>query len=95
MDKPGAILLRIGARPDVRIWRQNSGSAQIGNRYVHFGVKGCADISGLVMPHGRRLEIEVKSPTGRQRREQVNFQRMIEKRFFVSQAVILATLLPA
>lgn len=73
-----AILLAWGSHPGLRIWRSNTGVAKMGDRSVRFGVVGQADISGLMLPSGRRLEIEVKSATGRQRPEQVVFQRMIE-----------------
>ena len=74
-----AILREFGTRPDLRLWRANTGVARFGKRVVAFGVPGQADLSGLFLPDGRRLEIEVKSPTGRQSREQRDFQAMIEK----------------
>jgi len=73
-----AILREFGTRPSMRIWRANVGVARIGRRVVRFGVPGQADITGI-LPGGRRIEIEVKSPTGRQTPDQVNFQRMIER----------------
>lgn len=45
---------------------------------VRFGVPGQADLTGI-LPGGRRLEIEVKSPGGRQSVEQRQFQAMIER----------------
>ena len=59
-------------------WRANTGVARIDKRVVRFGIPGQADLTGI-LPDGRRLEVEVKSPTGRQTRDQKNFQRMIEK----------------
>ena len=73
-----AILRAFGTRPDLRIWRANVGVARIGRRVVRFGVPGQADLTG-VLPNGRRIEIEVKSPDGRQSEDQANFQRMIER----------------
>ena len=61
-----------------RFWRANTGVAQIGKRFVRFGSPGQADLTGI-LPDGRRLEVEVKSATGRQTRDQKSFQRMIEK----------------
>ena len=72
------ILRAFGTRPGLRIWRQNCGVARIGERVVRFGVPGQADLTGI-LPDGRRLEIEVKSPTGRQTPQQAAFQNMIEK----------------
>jgi hypothetical protein len=72
------ILRTFGTLPRLRIWRANTGVAQIDKRFIRFGVPGQADLTGI-LPGGRRLEIEVKSPTGVQTPEQQNFQRMIEK----------------
>jgi hypothetical protein len=44
---------------------------------VRFGVPGQADISGILVG-GRRLEIEVKGPTGRMSDQQRKFRAMIE-----------------
>jgi hypothetical protein len=44
---------------------------------ISFGVTGQCDISGLVGPNGRRLEIEVKTGTGRLSDSQKNFRDMI------------------
>ncbi len=74
-----ATLLALGQRPDLRIWRSNTGAAKTDTgRIVRFGVKGQADISGLLRGSGRRLELEIKTDTGRQRPEQIQFQKMIE-----------------
>ena len=72
------ILRRFGTRADLRLWRSNAGVARMGNRVVRFGVPGQADLTGI-LADGRRLEIEVKSPTGRQTQDQKNYQRMIER----------------
>ena len=55
-------------------WRSNVGR----KHYMHFGLKGSADITGILKT-GIRLEIEVKDKTGKQSPEQIEFQRMIEK----------------
>lgn len=44
---------------------------------IRFGVPGQADISGLIGPDGRRLEIEVKTGTGKLHEGQKNFREMI------------------
>lgn len=75
----------------VRAWRQNSGTAQyaahavpayggevIRPRRVAFGLRGAADITGI-LPDGRRLEVECKRPGGRQEPHQKKFQAMIEE----------------
>jgi hypothetical protein len=47
-------------------------------RIVKFGTPGAADLSGI-LEDGRRIEIEVKTATGRQSEQQKRFQAMIEK----------------
>ena len=76
-----AILKAIGARPDVRLWPQRAGAgrALANNQVIRFGIPGCADLSGIVMGSGRRLEIEVKSDKGRQEPQQKRFQEMIQR----------------
>lgn len=79
-DIQRAILLTLGSRPDLRIWRQNTGMAfsADGRQAVRFGIPGQADLSGILIG-GRRLEIEVKGPRGRQTSEQQFFGAMITR----------------
>ena len=72
------IIRTFGTIPGLRIWRANVGSARLNGRRVTFGVVGQADLTGI-LPDGRRLEIEVKSPTGVQSDDQKNYQKMIER----------------
>lgn len=76
-----ALRLAIGGRRDVRIWRQ-----LVGNFWTRYGdgdfrpvsagpPKGAADLSGLVIGSGKRLEIEVKGPGGKLRPEQEQFRQ--------------------
>lgn len=72
------ILEQIGSRPDVRLWRANVGTAVVpGGRVISFGVPGQADLSGIVIGSGRRLEVEVKGEKGRQSKQQKSFEEMI------------------
>jgi hypothetical protein len=78
------LMLALGRRPDMRIWRQNVGSIPVRDerghvvRVFHTGVpKGAADISGYVRPEGWRLEIEVKGPGGVRSPEQERFARLV------------------
>ena len=74
------ILIALGRLPQCRVWRLNSGLFFTPDgRAVRAGVKGCADITGLITGSGRRLEIEVKPPGMRQTQEQRDFQAMIEQ----------------
>ena len=72
------ILRTFGTLSSLRLWRANTGVARIGTRVVRFGIPGQADLTGI-LPDGRRLEIEVKSPTGRQSSAQKAYERMIKR----------------
>lgn len=72
------ILLRYGATPYLRIWKNNTGAVKAGTRFVKFGLKGSGDILGITCG-GKFIAIEVKTGTGRQSPEQKAFQSMVEK----------------
>jgi len=72
------VLRAFGTKRWMRLWRANTGVARIGDRVVRFGVPGQADLTGI-LPDGRRLEVEMKSPGRTQTEDQRNFQRMIER----------------
>ena len=46
---------------------------------ISFGLVGAADISGIMAPHGKRIEIECKTGTGRLSTVQKNYREMITK----------------
>ena len=73
------ILLAWGCHPMLRIARINVGAAKIRGTFVRFGVPGTADIVGLMLPHGRMLQIECKTATGKQRKAQEVMQRVITR----------------
>ncbi len=80
------ILIEIPKRygSDIRLWRNNRITAMAlgrgGNlRRMSAGIDGQGDISGIIGPHGKRLEIEVKYGKDRQTIVQQSFQLMIEK----------------
>ena len=79
------ILRVIGARSDCRVWNAPVGQAWTRTGApVRFGLKGCADIIGVwrrYVPytHGIFLAIECKSDIGKQRPEQVAFERMVRE----------------
>ena len=61
------IRLRLGQMDDVVLWRNNTGVAKIGKRYVPFGlVKGSADTIGIVTmptPHPATiLDVKITGP---------------------------------
>jgi hypothetical protein len=78
------VMLALGRRPDMRIWRQNVGSIPIRDddgrvvRVFRAGApNGAADITGYVRPEGWRLEVEVKGPGGVLSPAQENFARLV------------------
>jgi len=76
-----AIRLALGADPGVLTFRNNIGHAVMqGGRRVTFGVggPGGADLIGILDRHP--LAIEIKTPTGRQSKEQKQFQQLWEAR---------------
>lgn len=75
-----ACLAYLGARPDCRVWRNQTGQLPDRNgRVVSFGLRGSADILGIG-PGGRLVAVECKAPEGRVRPEQAAFGRMIHER---------------
>ncbi len=59
-----ACLRALQSHPVVAMsWRVNSGMANMGGRFVSFGMKGMSDILGILR-NGQFLAIEVKTPTG-------------------------------
>lgn len=75
----GAILKAYANHPRIVLWRQNTGAARIGKRFVRFGLPGQADLQGVIAPSGRALFIECKSARGVQSDAQKTFQRFVEK----------------
>lgn len=78
-DVLAEVLLAVGARRDVRVWRANTGAARTrSGRLIRFGIRGQADILGLTSS-GRFLAIECKSATGRLSPAQIAFCDMVER----------------
>jgi len=79
----GAILEALVLHPRVA-WahRMNTGAtvveAKTGRRFIRYGFKGMADITGQ-LTDGRRLEIEVKRPGKRPTGDQVAFIAAVNK----------------
>lgn len=79
------ILLAVSREfPDVKAWRSNVIAARaVGKdgrqRIVKAGIRGQADISGIVGPNGTRLEVEVKIPPDIQSVAQIVFEKMITR----------------
>lgn len=76
------IRLALGSRDDVMMFRINVGKFRPldgGQRVIQSAPTGTPDLLGVIVP-GRAFAIEVKAPRGRQREEQIAWQRAWEKR---------------
>lgn len=74
------ILHTFGGRPNVRLWRANVLVARTRTgQVVRAGVKGQADISGILAPSGKRIEVEVKTGGATTSEAQRNWRAMMEK----------------
>jgi ribulose-5-phosphate 4-epimerase/fuculose-1-phosphate aldolase len=72
-----------------RCWKQETGAAYRDGEMIHYGLKGSADISGIMID-GRRLEVEVKTGKAVQQDNQKAFEAMILKHngiYFVARSV--------
>ncbi len=76
-----AILIRFGARPDLRLWKNATGVAASldGERLMRFGLRGSADILGIMAPTGLLVAIEVKTGAAKQSECQRRFAEMVRK----------------
>lgn len=61
-----AVEAAINATGMAAVWRANTGAVRATykgrERFIRYGVKGAADLTGLVRRTGQRLEVEVKAP---------------------------------
>lgn len=78
------LLLALGRRKDMRVWRQNVGSVLVRDargkvqRTFRAGPpNGAADITGIVRPEGWRHEVECKAPKGKTAAHQKAWERMV------------------
>jgi hypothetical protein len=73
------IFLELGCEPDLKLFRNNVGLAEYpGGAKVRYGLfPGSADLIGILAPTGRIVSLEVKSPEGTLRPEQVKWARMV------------------
>lgn len=76
-----AVRLELGREPDLVLWRNNIGMAWMRNGTpVKFGVggPGGADLIGVY--RGLFVAIELKTPIGRQSKEQRQYQQLVERK---------------
>ncbi len=74
------IRLALGGEPELVLWRNNIGVAEMHGRKVRFGVggPGGADLIGIF--RGRFVAVEIKTSTGRQNDDQRKFQALVERK---------------
>lgn len=75
-----------------KVWPQPTGAAFRGSTMIRYGVIGSADISGIMIGSGKRLEVEVKTRSALQSVEQRSFEQMIKSSggyYFVARSVEL------
>lgn len=76
-DIQALILIYVTSLPNAFAFRMNTGKARMGGRFVTFGIPGQPDIFAIIQ--GRFVGIEVKTATGRQSKDQQNWQRNCER----------------
>ena len=59
-----SIMERLALIPGLVYWRNNTGIARTGGRYIAYGHVGSGDIIGL-LPGGRFFSLELKTPENR------------------------------
>lgn len=77
------IVIELSRDPNIRVWENPTGVArdiEDDERVIRFGLKGSADIIGVMGPHGKILCIEVKTGSAVQSTRQINFMNMIRER---------------
>lgn len=79
-----AIRLALGQRDDLVLWRNNVGLTEYWDgksvSVVKYGLaNGSADFVGVLMPAGRFVALEVKTPTGRATAEQLQWLALVRR----------------
>lgn len=70
------VILSMAATGLCKCWSQPTGAAYRDGQLIRYGLKGCADITGILVD-GRRLEVEIKTGKARQQKNQEAFEKMI------------------
>lgn len=66
------------AKLPVRLWRQPAGRLELARGgWVDAAPVGAADLTGVVVPEGWRIEIEVKGPRTRTTPEQIHWREQL------------------
>lgn len=75
------VLLAVGSNKNIRLWPRvvGVGRAINSDRAISFGIKGEADLDGIIAPFGRKLSIEIKTGKAKLSKDQKNYRAMILK----------------
>lgn len=80
------LLIALGSRKELRVWRQNVGKTfirdemgEVDRVFTAGPPQGAADISGIVVGDGRRIEIECKVAGRSRTPEQEHWAEFIER----------------
>lgn len=71
------VLLEIGSRKDLMVWKNATGVTKIDDRVIRYGLPGSPDIIGI-LAGGRFLGLEIKTGSARQSPQQKFFQKRFE-----------------
>lgn len=80
-DIQNAVRLAVGSLPDVRVWRNNTGSLKDSRGVaIRFGLAvGSADLVGVIAPTGRFFALEIKTDKGRTTPEQDRWLEVVRR----------------
>lgn len=79
------IIVELCKFPWCRVWAVETGALQVNDsdRWIHYGLPGAFDITGIVFVKrftlGVRIELEVKTGSGRLSENQINYGKMITR----------------
>lgn len=70
----------LGIRPDVILWRNNTGVLPSPTGATRFGLGvGSADLVGMLSPSGRFFALEVKTPSGKVSEDQRRWHDVVRR----------------
>ena len=75
-DLVNAILLALGSRTDMRVWKNHTGAVRRPGYFMRYGLVGSSDILGITN-RGTFIAIEVKTGNASLSKEQCDFRDMI------------------
>jgi hypothetical protein len=73
------ILCELSKNSNIRVWQNSTGVAKSldDERFLKYGLKGSADILGIIGPCGKFLAVEIKTGKSIQSAAQKSFEKVI------------------